>query len=1096
MNAISDWEYQDDLPNTLHDLLKEVEINNSYTNSDMTAQLQSSLESSYAYLRRLQYTLVPYQRFEYQTRDFLMEITETSKEDDLKFLKEKLSLLKDNEPENTEEIEKVESDIEKLTQILFGDFYLDARRRVCMEIPFNMITPSARSTFRNSIYYGKELTVDEIVSNPKIFETMPVVLVDSFAEFDILVKPIEKGTLFIFNGMNYEDIYDKYGSQKFHESIIQFIPNGYYQKFEITPEVMIDNTIPIGSIPDWAMFLTWCSGKTGIPFISIWNDSRTIYSTLLESEITEDGLTVKLNDSTKELIENTDATLIVHLLFIPNLHHHEFYANDGVVMANWYETKNEDGTYEDHIESNFFVLGDDGGNPYSMPIPTKNIVVAKEVDGSYYPMYNVSAKDYYPNMYQVIDDNMKENDRYVVYYFYREDRDRKYTQLHEFYYYYLKNHYDKSIEEIINLIYFKDESADRYKDGTAMNSDLYAEFYDLFRKIIEYEDYNYLYGIVDFVHAYDGDDIPLQYKIARMREFVRADYHVLQDYVLREKRMGDLYHFFVYNTDLRKRFRRSTIMETNEQPFAFADGCKIVDASTEGALRVVRNMDYDIETEIHIDDASLLDLNVQEGDYIKLINPTDRYVFIFQNDDLLHHLPLRVYVDGIWSADTEIVHRYGMDYLYVPASIVNSESYIMIEREYAMTKPLRVSFTPTDPDEWCDIHLIETPMLSYTMNDISVETLDGMRLSEEDYQVELVRDKVGYDMYDERHDKLNKYGIVTDIRVKVNFLLIEKYKSFNVLVNKTSYLSKMVMKRKGYPRFYLDGLNTTEEFGFVRIYFNGRLIPREFYKFITVDDVHFVQSRIFARKGDTFVFEISPYARELVYTIDELPQDYILDFTNYLNKPADPRYYEFFLNGRRLGIENVFEFGPHHAVFRGTHSRNFLEVYEKERDYEYFGYESIRLDGDTTEYFFTPMELISKEFLKKEEIEDIINHYIEMVKDKRVKIKPNDETEPDNTFEVSYNILEDVAIFYYEDLLPLGFADPNKLQFSNRFLSVVYPYLCDRYLDEEASCLFLNPDVISRSEDENLTEYEKITMNDTDLEHMITFLCGENDINE
>lgn len=1094
MNAIADWEYQEDLPNTLHEILKEVEINNSYTNPDMTSQLHASLESSYAYLRRLQYTMVPYQRFEYQTREFLMEITENSKEKDLKYYTEELARLKEEEPENIEDIEKIEASIEKFTQILCGDFYLDKYRRVCMEVPFNMVSAPCRNRFRNSIYYDKELTLEEISTNSNLFETIPMVLIDSFTAFDILIKPMEKGTRFIFNSMNPVDIYDKYGSQIFHETIVQFVPNGFYTSIELNPEKIVDNIIPHSEIPNWNIFLMECSGKEGIPFIGIETQKRTTKTTLLECTIVDDGLYVHMDERTAELLEREGYTLSIHLVFISHIHRHDFYTNKGILGTHSYDTKSSDDEYEHHIESDFFVPLNSDGNPYTMPIPSKNIIVSKRMENAYYPMFGVTVKDYYPNMYQIIDSDMTEDDNYRIYYFYYEDRDRKYTPLHDFYYDYLKNHYEKSIEEIINMVYFQEESSHMYKSGEEMNSDWYAEFYDLFRKIIEYQDYNYIYGITDFCHTYDGDDIPLQYKISRMRAFIRGDYHVLQDYVLREKQMGDLYHFFVYNTELTKRFRRSTIMETDESPFAFASGLEYVDASTEGALKVVRNTDYDIETEILINDASLLDLNVQEGDYIKLIDSEDRYVFVFQNDDLLHHLPLRVFVDGIWSADTEIVHRYGMDYLYVPARLVNEESYIMIEREYAMTKPLAVPFSPVDEHEWCEIHLVETPMIAYTMNDISVETEDHVQLNKEEYEIELVRDKVGYSMYDERHDVTNKYGIVTDIRVKLHNVTTENNGKFIILVNKTSYLSKMVMKRKGYPRFYLDGLNTAEDISFVRMYFNGRLIPRDYYKYIHVDNVHFVQSRIFARKGDTFVFEISPYARERVHVIEELPSDYIVDFTGILNKPADPRYYEFFLNGRRLGIENVFEFGPHHAVFRGTHSRNCLEIYEKERDYEYFGYDSIGLEG--THYFFTPMELITKEFITPEEVEKIITNYIESVKDDRVKIKPNDECEEDNTFEVSYTILEDAAIFYYEDLLPLGFADPNKRQFSNRFLSVVYPYLCDRYLDDEMACLFLNPDVVSRSEDGNLTEYEKITMNDTDIERIITFLCGENDIND
>jgi hypothetical protein len=54
--------------------------------------------------------------------------------------------------------------------------------------------------------------------------------------------------------------------------------------------------------------------------------------------------------------------------------------------------------------------------------------------------------------------------------------------------------------------------------------------------MMEYCDYKYLYGTPDFMTQYVGDDIPLQYKIARMNEFIKADWTTLPEYVRNEKK--------------------------------------------------------------------------------------------------------------------------------------------------------------------------------------------------------------------------------------------------------------------------------------------------------------------------------------------------------------------------------------------------------------------------------------------------------------------------------------------------------------------------------------------------------------------------------
>ena len=533
MSAIGNWEPDHGLPNTLHDLLKEVEINNSYTNKDTTEQLQTSLESSYAYLHRLQSTMVPYHRFDYQTREYLLNTTESDIQDGLKYYGDILLKLEQEEPRNEEEITRIKEIIADFGEVRFGDFFLDKKRRVCVEVPFDIVPISARTRFRTSDLYDRELTMLEIASNSIMFETIPVVSIDSYIHFDILVKPIEKGTRIILNGLRPADIYENDTTHKFHETIIQFIPNSDYRELQVERNILTtEYKIPSTEFPDWNMYMSSMIGKTGILFADISGAVTKFRSELVECRMDSDGIQILPSERLIRDLEKEKGGLTFHFIFFFNLRKHMSYQNDGVIMSAKYAEYLEDNPDPIfHIESNFYVLLDKDGNPYSMPIPKKNVMIHKhcmtEDELSYtVPRFDVKAIDYYPNIYQASDGEIDEMSIYTVYYFYYEDVDRKYTPLHDFYYTFLQNHYDKSVEEILNIIYFEDESRLIDKDGTVMDEEVFAGFYDLLVKMLRYEDYNYNYNIVDFHHDYHGDDIPLQYKIAKMREFVRADYRV------------------------------------------------------------------------------------------------------------------------------------------------------------------------------------------------------------------------------------------------------------------------------------------------------------------------------------------------------------------------------------------------------------------------------------------------------------------------------------------------------------------------------------------------------------------------------------------
>lgn len=1112
MSSIGPWEPDRGLPETLEGLLKETEINNSFDNEKMTDELIDSMQSSYAYLYRFQEVATHFKRFHYQTRDYLLNTTYSEIQDGLTKYWNILGQLETDPVRNEEEIKKVKRIIAEFTEVRYGDLYVDGARRICCELDYNIILPGMRDAYRQSSLFGKALTPMDIVEHKNMFIEFPVVLVDHEVHTNILILPHDKSTTVIFKDMTALDLYTKENqTQIFHDLCFMFIENSYYGTFTFTADVggtFVGGTtrIPLDKVYNSRLLKEVLKGRSGSFFVSVNLTDKKHKSTLLEATVHDNYLEVALDAKTRNYIATEKKSVVYDIFFMKGLYSYNYYGDpSGLVTMKTIWVEEGEGHYVEKPVSPFFIPCKKDDEPFSMPIHPSNIIIFKSLTtdtGLEYraPVYQCGTTIHYPNMYRIKDDTLTKTDSYKVYYFYREEDDKKYTPLFNFYHDFLAKKYDITFEAALNLVYFKEWGWNKFGNGIFTNQQEDV-FYDIITKIIEYKDYEYFYGTPDFECFYVGDrEIPRKYKCARMREFIRADYHVLEKYVKREKNTGRLYHFFTNTVNISGRKRRSTRLENPSDPYLFAANVARCGASETGAFKVSNSQSYNFDTEVYIDDVKIEIPDIKAGEYVKFTNLTNRYVFAFRNDDTMNSLPLRIFVDGLWISDIERVHKLGMDYLYIPMDVVTDDSYILIERDFYMAEPVNVQVTAPSQTDWVTVHFVETPLIQYTMNDVYVTDINGDKIDPSLYTTKIVKNGVYYSMTDERHGKTNRFGVVTDIAIQFTNVDFNYGTTFFVNVNKSAYLSVNKASRNGYPKFKLEGLNPVDELSFVRMFYNGRKVPNELYKLGMEDGEYYVQSRILCKKGDVFIFEISPYTRNLVYSQERIPDNYVIDFTKLLNKPVNPEYYEVYVNGRRLGHPNIFEFGPHHGVFRGLHSNYKLEIYEKERDYEYFGYEAINIvkENETQEYYFTPMDLIESGTMTSDEIKALIDAYIESVKDPHAIIKPNVIDEEENIYHEAYNILEDIQIFYYEELLPVGLANPDKVQFNKDYLFEMYPWLFDRYMqtnDDGDDVIFLNPDLANRSFYKNFDSYEMIDPDEMDKETTLVYLMGENDIN-
>ena len=271
----------------------------------------------------------------------------------------------------------------------------------------------------------------------------------------------------------------------------------------------------------------------------------------------------------------------------------------------------------------------------------------------------------------------------------------------------------------------------------------------------------------------------------------------------------------------------------------------------------------------------------------------------------------------------------------------------------------------------------------------------------------------------------------------------------------------------------------------MQIWKNGRLVPENLYKQENFRQfgIYRIQMLEECKPGDVIDFEFSPYTHKQVGLVDGLGEGGVLNLANYFDKPASIDYYDFYINGKRLGLPNVYQVGRTGVTFTNLKSTFHLALFERERDEEYFGFEH----GDEI-YFYDELDFINEPFLRKEDRELAIKEIIDNQKDPRTVIEPNTDDEDHITIENLPSLEESSKIFYYEELLPLGLLYPDVVQFDKAYFKFEYSDLASMYLtDYEQVPDLENGEVIMLQPDFNI---------EAPMENTIVMLFGENEIND
>ena len=130
---------------------------------------------------------------------------------------------------------------------------------------------------------------------------------------------------------------------------------------------------------------------------------------------------------------------------------------------------------------------------------------------------------------------------------------------------------------------------------------------------------------------------------------------------------------------------------------------------------------------------------------------------------------------------------------------------------------------------------------------------------------------------------------------------------------------------------------------YFKIYRNGKLVPRHLTYALFPSECNNIDiyPGFERHEGDIITLECMPYMMSQACYLETIPNDKVIDLTGLIDKPFDFKWYDIYLNGRKLVKKNVEIISANKIKILKTESLKGLEIIENSRDKEYFGYKPI-----------------------------------------------------------------------------------------------------------------------------------------------------------
>lgn len=828
----------------------------------------------------------------------------------------------------------------QLTYRLVGeetsDFY---PKRYIAYVDYAFIESELRRSFRNSEFYNKTISQEQIASNPTLFRHNHMVFVDGEYIFTTEVYPMESRTGIIID--------------------VETNRNDHGIKFDSYQKWLVENpTVTILMVPNFSITTLNTNNyvldmyKYKVPFSKIPGSEKFTSDTICFVNC-EDGLgrrflspEVKCNP-TKQIVEFGN----------------DLQAGAAVIRLCFITFDHVFGIYDVTSEEPFIQVRG------KMPCPKEHLfVTVKGEDNKFKLRDDVSVTMYYPNIYGITGLNDGECARIVV----MQDEDTvteseayvnelaKYEQYIEM----LPKYKDESISEIIK----------RYRPSS------------------------FVYSIED----YEGSVyVPntLNYKVQKLHKTIYENPWALVVYLDILNLPSDKFYLDMEKLDLAGRVRRDTTLEEL--------------------------------------DSGIIDQTFDEDMYVFAMNrhfvDTRSYGF-------------RIFIDGLFQLDSTYRVLPGPDfyYIYIPVSKITPTTMIEIER-YKLFSIERVASTDS-----LDKPLIEfdfsqdRQMIGYT-REIYVAYDDTLFWLHKKY----IRIEVLY-YFGENSEKWVTIPTLRNVPMenKVRVYLTREEdlgKKFRIGIQRRMYMqtgnvidedSSINNIPQQHRRYDIPNSGGHDR-GNYRVFNNGRcILPIQYYVQMSMKygGTDFIRTACDLHAGDQFTIDEVPAQFRVVYyqhEIDEVNKKGYVDLDGKIKLPISLKWYDIYLDGRKLHKKNIEIISPTRFYVQGVESRLHLMIVVKNRDPEIFHLPYV-------DWNMEPKPPVDWNNTVMDDLMDEIDGLKKVIDDTKQVIDPNNEF-PDIATGVAKNI--NAIIFFYEFFL-YTFINANKKQITQS-IKDAFPNLVD-----------------------------------------------------
>ena len=1011
-------------------LYESAELNNTYDARAVHKTLQTALQTSYSFLNEYQKQNIKFQQFHYDTKEKDMKYTR-------KTMMNEYNRLQDLIDNATEEFEKIQykEEQDKLIVVDDGDFYLDDHHRPCFSIPFDIVGDENRPAFRESNFANSEFTLDDIANNKNIFGYIPIIVIDELSYFNCKFY-VDHEKLYVILPYDENFVYTDDRNQYKHHTDVIFINNAYMVKVPLKIADLLKDEIVLPE--DKQLF-----NRTNGIFFGFLRDMNNLYSGSFNvMERTEKGYKFKYGITIKGSEDATDTELTI--VFFDRLCEYKTQTGKNIIEPS------------DYSAYPLMLFEQSEGIPYDMPIPEDNVLLLENNNG-YLSTTTTVVRRSYPNIYQI---SGYASGNYQVFYFYKWTNHLKYTPIHNFYYQYLSNIKDKKLtmEEYLNKIYFDSE---------------YDEFHLRTRYILNFQDTPVEFSDYDFMEHPESFETKEVYQSEKLKAYIKKDYCILEEYAENTRTHSDIFHMFVENVNLSKRERKSSFKDDWAGGKSFFRSYDICDEYEEGSYLVVSDdfkEDYDPYSMIRLMDFGSFTEKPNIGDFVKLNGLIQMFVFMMKPipEERLHSL--RIYIDGLRIFNYETTIFLDSQYIYLPVEAIRPNSYIMIEDHHEGSFISKVTFTRDNTTKSFTIMNMNKPLYS---SDIYLLDPDGYEIDSNSYKISF--NNTYFDDPREIEDPKNSHIILSDFNIE---LLDPIYydKEIEIRAIKKFETYEIQMKRRGFPRLSLHSVQNCRNKNHIEIFVDGKLLPENLYRVdkLVSNGILRIQLLLLVEAGSSVIIDISPYTHSVCGVLNQVSTSKVINLDHIINKPVSIDYYDFYLNGRRLGLPNIFKIEDHGLILKNIDSDYRLEIRERERDDEYYGYTCYEHSPEGHDYYYNVLDFLSENFASEKEKYKIIDDIVLSQKDARVYFEENTNREDRITVDNLPSLEEQYRIFYHEDLLPLGLVNPDLVQFDKVYLNGLFR---DIYKDRlQNDVIFLDPDMRANAE------------------HQLVLLTGESDL--